>query len=58
MFQRALRMAKQKSDEPYRGAVFPHLVHGAGGVDGAHLAMFLVLLDDWSRRVQVGLDSA
>lgn len=34
-----------------------HLVDGARGVYGAHLAVFLIQFNDWSGRLQVGLDS-
>lgn len=35
-----------------------HLVYGARSIDGAHFAVFLVQFNDWSGRLQVGLDPA
>lgn len=37
---------------------FTHLIHTTRGVYGAHLAKFRILINDWSCRLQVGLDSA
>lgn len=36
---------------------FTHLIHWTRSVYSAHLALFLIQLNDWSCRLQVGLDS-
>lgn len=38
--------------------LFTHLIHWARSIYSVHLALFLIQINDWSCRLQVGLDSA
>lgn len=48
---------KSPSRNTWQATPFTHLVDGVRGVYGAHLAVFLIQFNDWSGRLQVGLDS-
>lgn len=41
-----------------QSTLFTHLIHWARSIYSVHLALFLIQVNDWSCRLQVGLDSA
>lgn len=60
LFSPPPKITLQRSVGSFHGCPCPftHLIHRTRGVYSAHFAEFLIQLNDWSCRLQVGLDSA